>query len=121
MPHTALILKQASADSVVGAAVPTITVFLRFLETVIADCFRLHTGEKLEPGIESKVYEPVISESCPADLVLQIAAWWSPERTAKFPLIAQSIKHVLETGYAAVELPVRVEVFINAIGAPEPA
>lgn len=118
MPHTTPILRADSATEMIEVAVPDTPTFQEFLATVIADGFRCHTGEQLEPGRTSLVYEPILDGTCPVDMVLPIVAWSTPAREAKCDDIKATIEKALAAGYAEVRPGTEIEVLIYLFGRP---
>lgn len=118
MPHTTPILRSDSALELIDMAVPDTQTFRQFLAAVIADGFMCQTGEELEPGRTSLVYEPILDATCPVDMVIPVVAWWTPEREAKCNEIKAIIGKALSSGYETVRPGTEIEVVIDLVGRP---
>lgn len=86
----------------------------RFVGGLVKDAFYRHVGEVLSDD-QVINYDLVVTHSMPADIVVNITAWYTPDRAPHFDAIEQDVRERLQE-WAPHQ---RVEVHLVVVGAPK--
>lgn len=90
----------------------TLDNFKTDLAQIVAWTFNDHAGESLEVGVHSLAYEPILTNSMPADIAVVITYWYNEKREQVRQRIEDLIKEAIVKQFPTLN----VEVHFCVIG-----
>ena len=115
MPHNYALMRVDKSDEMLEKRFASVGMFEQAMAQATADTFNNLLGEDLKVGTTSIAHTTVFTSSCPMDLAVIIAAWWTPQRAQRVREICGSIQQTISDFWGG---EYSVEVHLNIIGTP---